>query len=171
MWVRRLFERMANRRRGPRVQTEGLVAYYWTGSLPKPNVVRDIGPYGACIVAPDVFYPQTLVQIVLEDVGAKPGDGSPNPHICVCGRVCRRTQDGFCVSFVFGDSHERMRLRHFLKRLKRRNQEVTSATTSDESQVEQLKGGDGPGQSGTDQRAQEETGVAMRGKGEARESQ
>jgi hypothetical protein len=130
MWVRRLFQRMRERRQAPRVQTDGLVAYYWTGSITKPKVVRDIGLCGACIIAADSFYPRTVVQIIFEDADKKGDDGLPAPHICVCGRVCRKTSDGFCVEFLISGSQERLHLRRFLNGLKRKDPVDTVAATA-----------------------------------------
>ena len=116
MTIRQLLSQAGDRRRSPRTQPEDLVAYYWTGALPRPNSVYDVGPYGAHIVAPDGFYLGTVIEIVLEDRAAGRLSGVGSPHTCVHGRVLRTVADGFCVEFVFGDAPERRRFRQFLER-------------------------------------------------------
>jgi hypothetical protein len=117
MLVGRFLKRRSERRRAPRIRGEDLVAYYWTGAVPDPRKVPEVGLYGASIAAPESFYPGTLMQIVLEDRAANPNDGEDNPHTCVYARVVRRTGDGFCVAFLFSETAERRRLRHFLDHL------------------------------------------------------
>lgn len=146
MWVRRLLQRITERRQSPRVQAEGLVAYYWTGSVPKPKVVRDIGLHGAYIFAADTFYPRTVLQIIFEDADQKQNDGLPAPHICVCGRVCRKTPDGFCVAFLFSNSQERLQVRKFLNGLKRKAP-GDAATVPNAANVERAQGACEPSQS------------------------
>jgi hypothetical protein len=148
MWMHRLFHCITERRRGPRLQIEGLVAYYWTGSIPKPKVVRNVGLYGACIVAADTFYPRTVLQIVLEDADKNRDDGLPTPHICVCGRVCRKTSNGFCVEFLFSDYRERLAVRRFLKGLKRNDHGGIAVTVPRGAEVEGLEGTRAPCLSG-----------------------
>jgi hypothetical protein len=114
MSMRQLLSQAGDRRRSPRTQPEDLVAYYWTGALPRPNSVFDICPYGAHIFASDRFYLGTVIEIVLEHRAAGRLSGAGSPHICVHGRVLRTLADGFCVEFVFGDASERRRFRHFL---------------------------------------------------------
>ncbi len=125
MRVGRFLKRRFERRRSPRIDGEDLVAYYWTGSIPSPREVRQIGLHGAFIVAPDRFYPGTMVQIVFEDRATGGEDGSVHPHVCVYTRALRRAPDGFCVAFMFGDGRERKRFRRFLDHVKRRAVEQT----------------------------------------------
>jgi hypothetical protein len=105
---------MNERRRGQRAPTGCLVAYYWTGTVSKPNVVSDISVSGARIVTTDSFYQHTVLQIILEATVQQ----GLTPHICVFGRVCRKTADGFCVTFVAGN-RERLAMRRFLRELTR----------------------------------------------------
>jgi len=121
MLLRRLLSQKEDRRRSPRLQPEDVVAYYWTGGLPRPNAVSDIGPDGARIVAPGVLYLGTVIQIVFEDRAASRSHGVEGDRICVYGRVLRAVAGGFCVEFVFGGASERRRFRQFLHRLKQRN--------------------------------------------------
>ena len=120
-------KRAKEHRRTPRTRAEDLVAYYWTGSVPKPREVRDIGLYGAFIVGPETFYPGTVVQLVFEDRAAGRITGSASPQIGVYGRALRREPDGFPVSFLFGDGWERREFRRFLENLKREEPAVSAA--------------------------------------------
>src|ERR1039457_1686725 len=127
MSIRDLIRQIAERRRTSRIPAQGLAAYYWTGGISKPRDVRDIGLHGAYVVAPDVFYPGTLVQIVLENRAAGHGDGQGIPSIAVTAEVCRQTPEGFGVAFSFGDSSERRQLRRFLEGLTRQGQVESSS--------------------------------------------
>ena len=109
--------------RSPRMEPENLVAYYWTGGVPSPNLVRDISLCGARIAAPDRFYLGTAIQIVLENRAAAPTDGAGSPHTCVYAKVIRYTSDGFCVKFGFEDARARYSFRRFLRALRHRNGE------------------------------------------------
>ena len=144
MSIRKWLSQAADRRRSPRVQPEDLVAYYWTGAVSRPNSVREIGPYGARIVASAGFYPGTVIEIVLEDRAAGQDDGAENPHSRVYGKVLRTVADGFCVGFVFRDVSERRGFRLFLAGLKRRDGNETTNTEKEpvEEPVEQRTGTD-----------------------------
>ena len=137
--IRQLLSKSANRRRSPRAQPEGLVAYYWTGGIPRPNPVFEIGVYGAHIVAPAPFYLGTVVEIVFEDRAAALNNGAGSHHICVYGRVLRTVADGFCVEFVFDGASQRRKFRQFLGGLKRRNEDETN---TEETPIEQRPGTD-----------------------------
>jgi len=141
MSIRGLIRRLKDRRRASRIQTQGLSAHYWTGGIPQPRDVRDIGVFGACIVAPDVFYPGTLVQITLENRAVLQDDGK-NTHISVVGRVCRKTDDGFCVAFLFGALSERGQLRDFLQGVRTRveSQGEVAPVTQNEPKTDESKG-------------------------------
>jgi hypothetical protein len=112
-------KRAKERRRTPRVQAADLVAYYWTGSVPMPREVREIGLHGAFIVGPESFYPGTVVQLVLEDRAAGPITGAGGEPMCVYGKALRREASGFPVAFLFENGSERRRFRRFLEQVKR----------------------------------------------------
>ncbi len=109
--------RVKERRSAPRRHPERLVAYYWTGSVPKPKAVRDIGLRGAFIVGEDSFYPGTVVQIVFEDLAAESLSEGARPIFCVYGKVLRRAAHGFPVFFLFESGQERRKFRRFLQAL------------------------------------------------------
>jgi hypothetical protein len=124
--IGRLLSKGAERRRSPRMQPAGLVAYYWTGGIPRPNPVFEIGPHGAHIVAPAAFYLGTVVEIVFEDRADDLNNAVESHHICLYGRVLRAVADGFCVEFVFEDDSQRRKFQQFLNGLKRRNEDETN---------------------------------------------
>ena len=127
------------RRRSARMQPVDLVAYYWTGGLPRPSQVFEIGVYGARIVAPAAYYRGTIVEFVFEDRAAALNNGAVSHHICIWGRVLRTVADGFCVEFVFEDASQRRKFRQFLGGLKRRNEDETNTeeTPEDETNTEE----------------------------------
>ena len=118
MSIRDFMKRGLERRRAPRFEGEDLVAHYWTGGAPGAKRVRDIGLYGACIEAPEVFYPGTILQIVFEDRAAHQDHGTSH-HICLYARTIRRVENGFCVAFLFADAADRKKVRRFLDEVKR----------------------------------------------------
>ena len=140
MSFRKWLSQATDRRRSPRMQPVDLVAYYWTGGISQPNSVREIGPYGARVVASVSFYPGTVIEMLLEDRPAGQSKGDASHHLCVYGKVRRTVADGFCVEFVFGDVSERRRFRQFVDGLKRRGRDET--TKSEKKPVEQRTGTD-----------------------------
>ena len=143
--IRKLLSKRAERRRSPRMQPAGLAAYYWTGGVPRPNPVSEIGVYGAHIVAPaafhlgapTAFYLGTVVEIVFEDRAAALNNGAGSHHICVYGRVLRTVADAFCVEFVFDGVSQRRKFRQFLTGLKRRNEDETNTEETPETNTEE----------------------------------
>jgi hypothetical protein len=145
--IRQLLSKRAERRRSPRMQPADLVAYYWTGGIPRPKPVVEIGVYGAHIVATPPFYLGTVVEIVFEDRAAALNNGAVSHHICTWGRVLRTVADGFCVEFAFEDASQRRKFRQFLGGLKRRNEDETNTeetpeTNTEEPPIEQRPGTD-----------------------------
>ena len=126
MSFRQWLSNAANQRRSTRMQPKDLVAYYWTGAVPTPRPVYDIGLYGAHIVAPLGFYPGTVIEIIFEEQSAGPKNGGAPNHLCVYGKVLRTVADGFCVEFMFDDAATRRRFRQFLSGLKRRDRDETN---------------------------------------------
>jgi hypothetical protein len=111
---------IADRRRVARFRPDDLVCFYWTGAIPEPRPVRDIGLYGACISSLDAFYLGTDVQIIFEDRAAEPDGAGAKPHFCLWSRVLRRSSDAFAVSFLFTDVSERRRFRLCRRSMHRR---------------------------------------------------
>jgi hypothetical protein len=107
-------KQVTDRRRTPRFVPEALVAHFWTGGMPRPSSIHDIGLYGARVITKEVFYAGTLLQIVLQNLD------QPDTTICVFSQVLRKTEDGFSVSFVFGQSKERRLLARFLSEVRRK---------------------------------------------------
>jgi hypothetical protein len=126
MSIRQWLSNSGDQRRSPRLQPKDLVAYYWTGAIPRPRPVYDIGLYGARIVAPSGFYPGTIVEIVFEEQAAGLKNEDDTHHLRVYGKVLRSLTDGFCVEFVFDDASARRKFRQFLSGLERRNRDETN---------------------------------------------
>ena len=126
MSIRQWLSNSGDQRRSPRMQPKDLVAYYWTGAVPRPRPVYDISLYGARIMAPSGFYPGTVVEIIFEEQAAGPKNGGETHHLRVYGRVLRSVADGFCVEFVFDDVSARRKFRQFLSGLERRNRDETN---------------------------------------------
>ena len=134
--IRQLLSKPAERRRSARMQPADLVAYYWTGGLPRPSQVFEIGVYGARIVAPAAYYRGTIVEFVFEDRAATLNNGVVSHHIYIYGIVLRTVADGFCVEFVFEDASQRRKFRRFLNGLKRRNEDETNTEGAPETNTE-----------------------------------
>jgi len=102
------------------------VAHYWTGGYPTPRQVVDISQSGAAILAPDVYYPGTVIRIALEDVVSVDSPAGVTAYAGVWGRVLRRSDDGFSVQFVFENQAERRYFCEFLGGLRRRSLDETN---------------------------------------------
>jgi hypothetical protein len=126
MSIRQWLSNSGDQRRSPRMQPKDLVAYYWTGAVPRPRPIYDIGLYGARIVAPSGFYPGTVVEIIFEEQAAIRKNAGETNHLRVYGKVLRSVTDGFCVEFVFDDASARRKVRQFLSGLERRNRDETN---------------------------------------------
>jgi hypothetical protein len=110
------FRSQGERRGNPRIRPCGLVAYYWTGSVSEPRVIRDFGVSGAFVEAPEVFYPGTLIQMALVDQADR--TSGPEGRMSVCAKALERRIDGFSVCFPFLEGKERRAMRRFVERLK-----------------------------------------------------
>lgn len=87
--------------------------------------------YGAVIVAPDVYYPGTVIRIALENAAAAQGPGEMTPYAGVWGKVLRKVSEGFCVGFVFESRAERKQFRSFLDELRRRSLDETNGNKTE----------------------------------------
>lgn len=96
------------------------MAHYWTGGLSAPRPVQEIGPQGAAIEAPDVYYPGTVIRIALEDVTAQDDAAPANVYAGVWGQVLGQVNGGFYVAFLFESRAERIHFLRFLRQLELR---------------------------------------------------
>jgi len=89
-------------RKAPRLQFEGLTAYYWTGASPQAHSIRDISSTGLYIVTEERWYPGTLVLMTLTINGE--GDGTDERSIVIQSRAVRWGNDGVGLKFVLPDA-------------------------------------------------------------------
>jgi len=87
-----------NQQRPERRTVPGLAAYYWTGSAPKQNSIRDISSTGVYLLTEERWAPGALVSLTLQMIG--PPERSPERRIAVQARAIRWGEDGVGLSFV-----------------------------------------------------------------------
>lgn len=125
MGLREWFASRSDRRRSSRIRPQDLTASFWTGGNAPPRPVRDISIGGARVAGSPVFYPGTILRIVLQAAAVPPDSTKGFDFVCVHAKVCRKTDDGFCVAFIYQNHRERLRLQRFLDQLKTREGETT----------------------------------------------
>jgi hypothetical protein len=111
-----------------RYSPPGLVAYYWTGGMPKACSIGNISASGMYVVAEEQWLPGSVLPMTLQTDSASEED--ERDWIAVVTRVVRSGPDGFGLAFVFsrvtahlfGDAipPERIADPHALKRFIRR---------------------------------------------------
>ena len=98
-WWQKLFqEEPADSRTGRRHVLEGLVAYFFTGSVPMPHPVRDISTSGLYVLTSERWYRGTVVRITLTDEREPTAERSITVH----ARVVRSTDEGVALQFLLG---------------------------------------------------------------------
>jgi hypothetical protein len=94
---RNLFQERRDTERHPAPKLE---AYYWSGAVPKPHSVRDIGATGAYLVTEERWDPGTVLMMTLQSTH-KRADGLSARSIRVRSKVVRWGTDGVGLVFVF----------------------------------------------------------------------
>jgi hypothetical protein len=89
------------RRRSLRYQSPGLVAYYWTGGLPRAHEVADISPMGFYLRTNAPWVLHTMVRMTLQRSDKK--EGHPMHSITVLAKIVRIDPDGIGHEFVFNE--------------------------------------------------------------------
>jgi hypothetical protein len=89
------------RRRSLRFQSPGLVAYYWTGGLPRAHEVADISPIGFYLRTNAPWVLHTMVRMTLQRSDKK--EGHPMHSITVLAKIVRIDPDGIGHEFVFNE--------------------------------------------------------------------
>jgi hypothetical protein len=84
-----------------------------------------------------------VMEIVLEDRSAPKVGGVSAGQVCVCGRLCRRTAEGFALAFVFSSAEERRAIRAFLRTL--RAAQETGAPPGEQMAESPVAGAAAPG--------------------------
>ncbi len=95
----------SDRRRAPRNQVPGVVAFYWNGGAPKEHKIADISATGFYMLTEDRWVPETMMQMTLQRTPAK--NGRPKQSIAVLTKVVRRGVDGVGHEFVLSESLDR----------------------------------------------------------------
>jgi len=85
-------------KRAERRNSPELWAYYWNGSVPQQDPVRDISATGAFLVTHNRWEPGELISLVLQRKG--PFEKSPEHRISVQARAVRWDEHGVAISFV-----------------------------------------------------------------------
>ena len=119
MAIWRRSRKFVERRRAPRFEPASLVAHYWTGGLPEPRPVRDIGLFGAMVQSAEPYYPGTVIRMALESRTEAQGTAERTEFAGIWARVLRNVSEGFCVEFIFGSRSERRSFREFLEQVER----------------------------------------------------
>ncbi|HEY1985212.1 MAG TPA: hypothetical protein VGG85_07385 [Terracidiphilus sp.] len=113
-------------RKAPRNFIQGLAAYYWNGSSPQAQQVRDISRSGLYLVTEERWYPGTLILLTLQRLDG--GESLAERAIPVQSRAVRWGSDGVGLEFILPDSGsvdggsmmngaDKQRLEQFLKSL------------------------------------------------------
>ncbi len=87
-----------DRRGSERLFKPPLVAFYWTGGAPRPQVIAEISSSGLYLVTRDTWLPDTRVSMTLQRTDQK--RGTPGTWITVDVKVIRLGNDGFGGAFI-----------------------------------------------------------------------
>jgi hypothetical protein len=87
-----------HRGRAERRTSPALAAYYWNGSNPQQNPVKDISSTGAYLLTDERWNPGDLITLTLQRIG--PLESSPELSFAVQAKAVRWDEHGVAVSFV-----------------------------------------------------------------------
>ena len=105
-WLQRLFSRGPRElRNATRVPISGIVAYFFTGGVPEPHLIRDISAHGIYIFTDERWYLGTVIRVTITDRQKLAAQHS----ITVNARVVRWGNDGAGLDFVFTEDNNRRR--------------------------------------------------------------
>jgi hypothetical protein len=104
-WQKLLYEEPSDRRKAAREALPGLVAYFFTGGVPRPHSVRDISTSGLYIITEERWYRGTFVRITLTDEREPTAERSITLH----AGVVRWTEDGVALNFVLHEKRKRLK--------------------------------------------------------------
>jgi hypothetical protein len=88
--------------RAQRFVLPGLVAYHWSGGHAQALEVGDISKSGMFLLAPERWYPGTVLRVTLQRPGT-PADSSAE-SLATLARVVRWNPEGVGLAFVFKGS-------------------------------------------------------------------
>jgi hypothetical protein len=105
-WLERwLYPELRDPRSSPRESLPGMVAFYFTGGLPKPQEVRNISTSGLYLVTAERWYKGTAVQLTLTDRESTTIERS----ITLFAKVVRFGGDGVGFRFVLEEDQRKLR--------------------------------------------------------------
>jgi hypothetical protein len=96
-----------DRRRGCRIHKPNLVAFYWSGGMPKPHCIADISATGVSLLLQpdDRWIPQTILRITLQRTDWQ--EERSGHSITVLARVVRAGSDAVGHQFVMEEKLNR----------------------------------------------------------------
>jgi hypothetical protein len=96
VWLKDLISR--ERRRARRKNSAALVAFYWDGSAPVAQTVRDVSTTGFYVLTDQRWYRGTMIRMTLQEKSTS-GNGKGR-SIEILARVIRSDADGVGFAFV-----------------------------------------------------------------------
>jgi len=104
-WQKLLLGEPPDPRKATRTALPGLVAYFFTGGVPRPHFVQDISTSGLYVITEERWYRGTFVRITLTDHREPTAERSITLH----AKVVRWTEDGVALKFILHKKNERLR--------------------------------------------------------------
>ncbi len=104
-WEKLLLGEPPDPRKAFREALPGLVAYFFTGGVPRPHSVQDISTSGLYVITEERWYKGTFVRMTLTDLREPTAERSITLH----GKVVRWTDDGVALHFILHEKNERLR--------------------------------------------------------------
>jgi hypothetical protein len=108
-----------DRRLDRRIEQPAVTAFYWTGGVPRPYRVRNIGVGGAYIETEDPWDMGSLVHVVLEYGGASKIPAPNGQSLGLWVEIARVEPGGMGVEFVLASQEQTAKLQKFLEKAPR----------------------------------------------------
>jgi Putative Tad-like Flp pilus-assembly len=97
-WIRKLSS--YDHRRGQRLASPMLVAYYWDGSVPMAHEIQNISSTGFYLLTDERWHLGTVVTMTLQRTDIEDAKNHPEGYITVPSKVIRLGTDGVAFEFV-----------------------------------------------------------------------
>jgi len=104
-WQKLLHEEPPDPRKAERTALPGLIAYFFTGGVPKGHPVRDISKTGLFVLTNERWYRGTIVRLTLTDEREPTAERTITLH----AKTVRSTDDGVALHFVLHEKTDRLR--------------------------------------------------------------